>query len=107
MDQKVYSLLQPLNLPIKKFIYEGDQQNYITFFEVIENGMLFADNQEQITGHYYQIDLWSDSSSTIERIYKDMKRLLDQADVHREDKQTFFEDDTKTYHYAIGVRLWE
>lgn len=71
----------------------------ITFFVYNEQGELYADNQELLTGYYIQIDVWSKDNYT-NIVYEVMKTMM-QAGYRRTSSADLYESDTKIYHKAI------
>ena len=72
---------------------------YITFFIFDENGHVFADDVEQATNIYVQMDIWSKGDySEIERLVKEVMNLGGFA---RTSSADLYEEENNIYHKAI------
>lgn len=99
INSLVTAALKPLNIPVSFQKYGGKADTYITFFEYLEQGQLFADNEEKATGYYIQIDVWSKSDYTelVDKVKENMKV----AGFSKTYAADLFECDTKIYHKVI------
>jgi hypothetical protein len=77
INSLIIDTLTPLEIPVDFQTYDGDEETYITFFFYNESGALFADDDEQSTIYYTQIDVWGPYN--LEGIVKQAKSLLKQA----------------------------
>ena len=72
---------------------------YITFFMFDENRRVFADDVEQATNIYVQIDIWSKCDySEIERL---VKEVMNSGSFIRTSAIDLYEEDINIYHKAI------
>lgn len=99
MNKLIIDTLKPLNIPVGFQTYTGTATTYITFFEYLEKGEQFADDEEAETGHYIQVDVWS--KGNYKAVVKQAKELLKQVGFMRKTENGFYESDTKIYHKAI------
>lgn len=95
----VMKALKPLDFPVSFQKYSGKEHTYITFFSYLEKGEMYADNEEKVTGHYIQVDIWSKKDYT--SIYKKVENVMKAAGFRRTSAADLFEKDTKIYHKAI------
>ena len=99
INKLLIETLKPLNIPVSFQKYKGKETTYITFFNYLEQGEQYADNEEKATGYYIQLDLWSknDYTELVEKIINYMKA----AGFTRTSAADLFEEDTKIYHKTI------
>lgn len=99
INNKVIEALKSLNVPVSFQKYNGKESTYITFFNYLEQGEQYADNEEKSTGYYIQIDIWSKSDYT--ELIENVKNAMETAGFIRTSAGDLFESDTKIYHKAI------
>ena len=99
INKLVVETLKPLKVPVSFQKYKGKENTYITFFNYLEQGEQYADNEEKETGYYIQVDVWSknDYTELVENITGAMKA----AGFRRTSAADLFEEDTKIYHKVI------
>lgn len=96
INSLVIEALKPLNVPVSFQRYTGKENTYITFFEFLEQGELFADNEEKATGHYIQVDIWSKSDYV--ELVENVKYAMKAAGFMKTYAADLFESDIKLYH---------
>ncbi|WP_123053086.1 hypothetical protein [Clostridium sp. JN-1] len=99
INNLVMKALKPLNVPVSFQKYSGKEHTYITFFSYLEKGEMYADNEEKVTGHYIQVDIWSKKDYT--SLYKRVENAMKVAGFRKTSAADLFEKDTKIYHKAI------
>lgn len=99
INKLIIEALKPLKIPVSFQKYSGKESTYITFFNYLEQGEQYADNEEKATGYYIQLDVWS-KNDYIELIEK-VKDRMRAAGFIRTFAADIFEDDTKIYHKAM------
>lgn len=99
INKLVIDTLKPLNIPVSFQRYNGTATTYITFFEYLQQGESYADNEEKLTGHYIQVDIWSknDYSSIVDSVKTNMKN----AGFRRTTETEIYENDTQIYHKSL------
>lgn len=106
MNKLIIDTLEPLNIPVVFQKYTGTSNQYITFFGYNDNGELYADDEEVVTGYYVQVDIWSKGSYT--NILKQVKKLMKDANfIKRASGPELYEDDTKLYHKPLRFFFYE
>jgi len=87
------------------FFHPSDFTNLpaLSYFEVVNKGNLFADNQEIGTEMMYQIDLWGHDSLTA--LAKGVDDTMTTLDFVRVGAQDLYEKDTRIYHKAMRYKL--
>lgn len=66
INKLIIDALKPLNIPVAFQKYSGRAETYITFHEYLAAGEEYEDDDEALTAHYIQVDVWSKSD------YKDL-----------------------------------
>lgn len=99
INNLVMKALKHLNVPVSFQKYSGKEHTYITFFSYLEKGEMYADNEEKVTGHYIQVDIWSKKDYT--SLYKRVENAMKAAGFRKTSVADLFEKDTKIYHKAI------
>ncbi|KHO62674.1 hypothetical protein THYS13_07370 [Thermoanaerobacter sp. YS13] len=99
INSKVLTVLNSLGVPVNFQIYTGTEKTYITFFCYLENGELFADDIQQGTAYYIQVDVWSDKnySSLVEQV----KSAMRNAGFSFLSAYDLYEEDVKVYHKVL------
>ena len=99
INSTIITALQTLGVPVSFQSYKGTSTTYVTFFEYLQQGESFSEDQEEITGHYLQVDVWS--KGNYESIVDQAKVLLKVAGFKRTNEIDLYETDTQTYHKGM------
>ncbi|MBP2028695.1 hypothetical protein J2Z35_002525 [Acetoanaerobium pronyense] len=99
INNLVLETLKPLSVPVGFQKYSGKEIPYITFHEYLSTGEQFDDDEEAMTGHYIQVDVWSKGDYGI--LVKNIKIRLLEAGFKRVDEADFYETDTELYHKGL------
>lgn len=99
INKLIIDALKPLNIPVSFQRYTGKADTYITFHEYFTNGEEYEDDEEALTAHYIQVDVWSKVDYT--GIVKSIKELLLKAGFKRLNEVDLYEEDTKIYHKGL------
>lgn len=91
--------LKSLNVPVCFQRYSGKAETYITFHEYLEAGEEYEEDEESLTAHYVQVDVWSKTDYT--NIVKEVKTLLIAKRFRRLNEIDLYEEDTKIYHKGL------
>ncbi|GIW49016.1 MAG: hypothetical protein KatS3mg079_492 [Caloramator sp.] len=95
----IVEALKPLNVPVTFQKYSGKAETYITFHEYFETGEEYEDDEETLTAHYVQIDIWS--KNDYEELVKKVKEKLTKIGFKRINEVDLYEEDTKIYHKGL------
>ena len=95
----IVETLKPLNVPVTFQKYSGKADTYITFHEYFETGEEYEDDEETLTAHYVQIDIWS--KNDYEELVKKVKENLTKIGFKRINEVDLYEEDTKIYHKGL------
>ena len=101
----VKSILEPTGVPVSRLIYIGNEDPYITFFFYNDQGEAFADNEEIVTGHYLQVDIWTKDSFTA--LAEQVKSLMKNAGFTRIYETELYEKDTSINHKVLRFSYYE
>lgn len=99
INKLVIEALKSLNVPVSFQKYNGKESTYITFFNYLEHGEQYADNEEKATGYYIQVDVWSKNDYT--ELVEKVKNYMKAAGFIRTSAADLFESDIKIYHKAL------
>lgn len=99
INKLIIDSLKPLGFPVAFQKYSGNESTYITFFEYLQKGEAFSENEEEGTGHYIQVDVWSKEDYM--NLVKAVKEKLINAGFKRKDEHDLYESDTGIYHKCI------
>lgn len=102
MNELVMDTLKGLNIPIQFQVYTGKEKTYITFFEYNMQNEEYSEDEIEVEGYYFQIDIWSVEDYT--ELVKKTKKLLEANNFRFIDQEDLYEKDTKIFHK--GLRYW-
>ena len=102
MNDIVMDTLKGLNIPIQFQVYTGKEKTYITFFEYNMQNEEYSEDEIEVEGYYFQIDIWSVEDYT--ELVTNTKELLEANDFKFIDQEDLYEKDTKIFHK--GLRYW-
>ncbi len=95
----VMGALSDLGIPVRFQHYSGEEKPYVTFFNYLESGELFADDQEKITGYYTQLDLWSEGDYT--DLVSQIHQRMTEAGFLRRSFSDLYEQNTNLHHKVM------
>lgn len=99
INKLVLDTLKPLKIPAAFQKYSGRAETYITFHEYFTSGEEYEEDEEALTSHYIQVDVWSKSDYT--DAAENIKKLLLKAGFKRLNEADLYEEDTKIYHKGL------
>lgn len=99
INDLVIKALKPIKVPVSFQRYSGKENTYITFFNYLEQGEQYADNEEKATGYYIQVDVWSKSDYT--EVVDKVENYMKATGFARTSAADLFEEDTKIYHKVM------
>jgi hypothetical protein len=97
--------LKPLSIPVVFQKYSGKDESYITFHEYLAMGEEYEEDEESLTGHYLQIDVWSKNDYT--SLVSKVRELLLNAGFKRLNEIDLYEEDTRIYHKGMKFYFLE
>lgn len=99
INKIIIDTLKPLNIPVVFQKYSGKSETYITFHEYLIEGEEYEDDDEALTAHYIQVDVWSKSDYT--EIVQKLRKLLTIVGFKRINEIDLYEEDIKIYHKGL------
>jgi len=103
--EKIYKVLSELGYDVEFDTYTGKSKKYITYFEILEKEDAQSEDYEEIIGHHFQVDIFSDEDPT--EIKNKVVKALKQNEFYSITCQDLYERETKTHHKAINCYLAE
>lgn len=98
----VMSTLKPLGIPTFPITKKGDHETYITFFLYDESAAFIADDKEQKTAYYVQVDVWTKDALVFTELYEKVRQTLIGAGFGKRGvSPDLYEDDTQIYHKGL------
>jgi hypothetical protein len=104
INSLIINTLTPL-APTSFLTYSGSVFPHITFFEFNQNGVIFADDEEENTNHSIQVDIWARGDYT--NLVSDVKESLKKQGFRRTAETEFYENDSKLYHKVLRFNYVE
>jgi hypothetical protein len=99
LNKLIIDTLSHIGIPVTFQVYEGEEDTFITFFEYNQLPALNADDEEQNSKHFIQVDIWSNQDYT--NIVNQVKNSLLQNGFKRTSEAELYETETGTFHKAI------
>lgn len=97
LNKIVKETLKPLNIPVEFQTYGGKSEPYITFFTYLNQAESYADDEEEVTGYYIQLDLFG--KGNLEKLQIEIIKLLkSNGFIKKSINDGLYEPDTKFYH---------
>lgn len=109
LNKLIVDILSPLNVPVSFANYDYSENTYIVFFEYNQSTRLTADDEEILTKHFYQVDVFS--SGNYMQLVKDVKRLMKEAGFGRMFESETYDSDMKKFRkilrFNYETTIWE
>lgn len=102
INKLIIDTLKSISVPVNLHRYRGKAKEYITFHEYLASGEEYEDDDERLTSHFIQVDIWS-KGDYVELVNK-VKELLIGVGFKRIDEVDLYEEDTEIYHK--GMRFY-
>ncbi|KOA76597.1 hypothetical protein ADU78_05795 [Clostridium botulinum] len=99
INNLIINTLKPIGVPAVFEFYAGSETTYITFSEYLQQGEVFCDDEEQATGHYIQVNVFSKKNYS--KVVDQVKVLLKEKGFIRKTEHGLYEPDTQIYHRVI------
>jgi len=99
INSRIMTALATLGIPVSFQTYKGTITTYATFFEYLAQGESFSEDQEDTTGHYIQLDIWSKGDNSAVVILA--KSLMIAAGFSRTNETDLYEADLAVYHKGL------
>lgn len=102
---KIPDILNPTGVQVSRLNYIGNADPYITFFFYNDQGEVFTDDKEAVTGHYLQVDIWTKNSFIA--LAEQVKSLMKNAGFTRIYETELYEKDTSINHKVLRFSYYE
>lgn len=102
INTKIINILKPLKslgVPVSFQTHKGLECTYIVFNEYLNQGEEFSEDDEEITGHYIQINLFSKIDYT--NLIKTIKTLMKKAGFKRLAEYDLYDTETRYYNHVF------
>jgi len=97
--EKTYKVLSELGYDVEFDTYTGKNKKYITYFEILEKEDAQSEDMEEIIGHHFQVDIFSDEDPT--EIKNKVVKALKKNEFYSITCQDLYERENKVFHKAI------
>jgi hypothetical protein len=105
INKLIIDSLGSLNIPVTFQKYSGNSEEYITFHEYYSEGEAHEDDEEALTSHYIQVDVWTKSDYTI--LVDNIRNLLIEAGFKRLNESDLYEEISGIYHKIMKFYFLE
>lgn len=99
INRLIMDTLRPLGVPVAAANYNSTAETYIVFVEYNQASRMNADDDELITKHFFQVDVFS--SGNYLQLVKDVKRLMKQAGFGRMFESETYDIDMKKFRKIL------
>lgn len=86
-------------MPVSLLTYKGTATAYVVFQEYLGQGEGFSEDEEEVTGHYILINLFTKGNST--DLVSQIKTLMKNADFKKQDEHDQYETDTLFFNHVF------
>lgn len=105
-EEAIKRALESVGVPVKRLLYRGDAQTFITYQLVISAERDFSDDKNETEEFTYRVDLYSRSDYIA--VLRRMKRALKEAGFYSISAAAeLYENDTKFFHVPVTVKYLE
>ncbi|MDN4609123.1 hypothetical protein [Sporosarcina highlanderae] len=99
LNRKIMDTLKPLGVPVAFGNYNQTANTYIVFVEYNQASRMNADDDELITKHFFQMDVFSTGNYL--QLVKDVKSLMKEAGFGRMFESETYDTDMKMFRKII------
>lgn len=99
LNKLIIDTLKPLGVPVSFARYNQTADTYIVFIEYNQASEMNADDEELITKHFFQVDVFSGGNYL--QLVKDLKRLMKQAGFGRMFESETYDDDMNKFRKIL------
>lgn len=101
IDKRIIDALKPLGYPVAKLRYNQKADTYIVFTEYNQASRMMADDEEVVTKHFYQVDVFSKTDFT--QLVIDVKANLKDIGFLRMFESETYDEDMNMYRSIIRL----
>ena len=88
--ERIYEALEPLNIPLVRSFYKGDEKQYVIFSLIRDEETFVYDNENDAETYKFKLNYWFDPSC--EDLTKQIQKLMKKAGFHRVYSMDNFDD---------------
>lgn len=99
LNKLIRDTLSPLGVPVAFANYNQTADTYIVFIEYNQASRMNADDQEVITKHFFQVDVFSKSNYL--QLVEELKERMKQAGFNRMFESETYEEDMRMYRKIL------
>lgn len=99
LNKLIIDTLKPLGVPVAFANYNQTADTYIVFIEYNQASRMNADDNELITKHFFQVDVFSRENYL--QLVKDVKQLMKKAGFGRMFESETYDDDMKMFRKIL------
>lgn len=99
INKLIIDTLKPLNIPVSLLKYSGTATTYIVFQEYLQQSEGFSEDDEELTGHYIQLNLFTKGDNT--SLVKQIKDSLKVVGLKRTGEYDIYESETGYYNHIF------
>lgn len=99
LNKLIRDTLSPLGVPVAFANYNQTAETYIVFIEYNQAPRLNADDQEVITKHFFQVDIFSKGNYL--QLVEDVKERMKQAGFSRMFESETYEEEMKMFRKIL------
>lgn len=99
LNKLIMDTLKPLGVPVAFANYNQTANTYIVFVEYNQASRMNADNEEIITKHFFQMDVFSTGNYL--QLVKDVKRLMKEEGFGRMFESETYDADMKMFRKIL------
>lgn len=100
MNKLIIDTLKPTGVPVAFLSYNNTADTYIVFLEYHQASFINADDEEKVTKHFYQVDVFS-RDATYLTVVKDVKTRMKNAGFGRMFESETYDDDMKMFRKLL------
>jgi hypothetical protein len=99
LNKLIKDTLRPLGVPVSFAKYNNVSDTYIVFLEYNQASMLSADDQEQSTKHFFQVDVFSNGN--YKELVSNVKSAMKQSGFGRMFESETYDEDMQKYRKIL------
>lgn len=99
LNKLIMDTLRPLGVPVSFARYNQTADTYIVFVEYNQASRINAEDEELITKHFFQVDVFSNGNYL--QLVKDLKKLMKVAGFGRMFESETYDEDMNMYRKIL------
>jgi len=95
----IINTLKWIGIPVSLLKYTGTSTSYILYQTYLIKGEAFSEDEEETTGHYILMNLFTKGDNTI--LIASILSLMKEAGFKRQDEHDLWEEDTLLFNHIF------